>query len=226
MNKIKQYTKEITTAYIKYKIQNNGFWFVDIPRTSSSSIRIELGMYYGIPYGKKNILEKKFASPYKLFHDHLSVKDMKYKLGSKLWNQLFTFTFVRNPWDRIFSFYFYRKKCHEIPASLTLKEYIVLLYNKQLGKYELPLNSHEYKNCADYILCDEKIDVKYIGRYENREHDLYEIASLIGWTRTENLYLQRSKPRLVNYKDLYDSNMIKMIERMYMKDIELFNYTY
>ena len=31
---------------------------MDIPRTSSSSIRAELGKIYGPPYGKMNLIEK------------------------------------------------------------------------------------------------------------------------------------------------------------------------
>ena len=214
-------------TYGKYKIRNHGFWFIDIPRTSSSSIRVALGKCYGIPYGKKNIFETKFSSPYKLYHDHLPGENIKRKLGSELWDQLFTFTFVRNPWDRIFSFYYYRIKCNEIPSSLTFREYVLLIKNKQLGKYGLPLNSHEYKNCADYILEDsDKIIVSYIGKYETREKDLNIIANKISCNQIGNLHLQRATPTDINFSKYFDIEIATIIERLYFKDITLFNYTY
>ncbi len=226
-NNLKQATKSIINAYGKYKIQKHGFWFIDIPRTSSSSIRVELGKYFGIPFGKNNIFETKLSSPYKLYHDHLPVKNIKRKLGSELWNQLFTFTFVRNPWDRIFSFYYYRKKCNEIPSDLTFREYILLLKNKQLGKYGLPLNSHDYKNCADYLLDDNnKINVNYVGKYETREKDLDTIAKKIGCNRIGDLHLQKATPHRINYTKYLDTEIIAIIERLYLKDITLFDYTY
>ena len=224
---LKQATKSVINAYGKHKIQKHGFWFIDIPRTSSSSIRVELEKYYGIPYGEKNIFETKFSSPYKLYHDHLPGKDIKRKLGVELWNQLFTFTFVRNPWDRILSFYYYRLKCNEIPSSLTFREYISLLENKQLEKYGLPLNSHEYKNCADYILDENnKIDVNYVAKYETREKDLNTIAKKISCSQIGNLHLQKTTPPGLNFSKHFDIDLFAIIEKLYLKDITLFNYSY
>ena len=226
-NNLKKFTKTTLNMYGKYKIQKHGFWFIDIPRTSSSSIRLDLGQYYGVPYSKNNILKTQISSPYKIYHDHLPGKEIKEKLGSELWDRLFTFTFVRNPWDRILSFYYYRIKCNEIPSSLTFREYVLSLKNKQLGKYGLPLNSHEYKNCADYILEDNnKIIVDYIGRYETREKDLNTIAKKIGCNQIGNLPFNKATPSNINYSKYFDSEITTIIERIYLKDITMFDNTY
>jgi len=73
------------------KILEAGFWFIDIPRTSSSSLRIELGKRFGIPYGKKNLLDSKYSSE-QIFPDHLTALEMKRIIGSDNWGKIFSFT--------------------------------------------------------------------------------------------------------------------------------------
>lgn len=85
-----------------YQVKKNGFWFVDIPRTSSSSIKIELAHMYGKAYSKINLLErnlidKKYTLDKSPFKNHLTAIEMKRILGEKIWDEIFTFTLVRNP---------------------------------------------------------------------------------------------------------------------------------
>jgi hypothetical protein len=55
--------------------------------------------------------------------DHLTAQDMQKRLGNDLWRELFTFSFIRNPWDRFLSLYFYRRNCGELQSNVTFKDY-------------------------------------------------------------------------------------------------------
>ena len=67
------------------QIKRNGFWFVDIPRTSSSSIKVELGNAYGAPYGKANLIESQFSTK-QTIPDHVPAVYMRTHLGVESWN--------------------------------------------------------------------------------------------------------------------------------------------
>src|SRR5262245_8701167 len=95
--------------YGRSQIRRHGFWFVDIPRTSSTSIRVELGRFYGLPYGKSKTFEDQYSTP-QIFRDHVPAREMREILGTDLWERIFTFALVRNPWDRIVSMYNWRRK--------------------------------------------------------------------------------------------------------------------
>ena len=44
-----------------HEIKRNGFWFIDIPRTSSCSIKVEPGNTFGPVYEKANTIDKDYS---------------------------------------------------------------------------------------------------------------------------------------------------------------------
>ena len=41
--------------YARFLVKRHGFYFVDVPKTSSSSIRHDLGERFGLPYTKYGV---------------------------------------------------------------------------------------------------------------------------------------------------------------------------
>ena len=224
MNSVKTKLKQY---YAIFQIRRHGFWFVDIPRTSSSSIRAELGKFYGIPYGKSNTFDKKHSSP-QIFKDHLPAKRMRQILGPEIWDRIFTFTFVRNPWDRIVSIYNWRRKIGKISHELTFRDYILELKRAHRGTGGDLFNyyGHYYGSC-DYILGkNDEIIVDFIGKYENRERDIKEIARQIGFKELGNLVTQEASPSRKHYSEYYDELTREIVEQIYRKDLDLFGYEF
>lgn len=108
------------------EVAKHGVWFVDVPRTSSTSIRVELGKYLGPVYGKSNIIEKEYIVE-KVFSGHQTAQKMSAFFGEELWGRLFTFTMVRNPWGRTYSMFNYRRKLAKIPSSWSFRDYVLEL---------------------------------------------------------------------------------------------------
>ena len=133
-------------SIILKKILSAGFLFIDIPRTSSTSLRVELGRIYGAPYSKSNTIEKEFAQP-QGFPDHLPAIAMKNLLGNENWEKLFIFTLVRNPWDRTLSMYNWRVMVNNIPSSLDFRAYVIRLRDYLSGvKYGNYHDGYNYSN--------------------------------------------------------------------------------
>jgi len=245
----KLYLETIQTPYKLYhgsiKIHKHGFWFVDIPRTSSTSIKAELGRIYGLPYGKaKLFIDQNYAnelsSDYfttkqhkkhyvnQIFKDHLLAIEMQKIVGEKIWEKIFTFTFVRNPWDRILSLYFYIKQKGDILDDMQFRDYIFALSNfRKKGKESLFRNREHYLSASDYIIdANVEILVDFIGKYENRDDDIKIIAQKLGCEQLGTLAINKSIRNNRHYSEYYDKDTQEIVREIYRKDIELFEYKF
>ena len=215
-------TKVKPKKQILKKIKQHGFWFVDIPRTSSSSIRSELGKHLGVVYGKRNIIESEHRTP-QIIVDHISASRFREYLGHELWDEIYTFSLVRNPWDRTLSHYLYRVKITEI-VDLSFRDYVIKLNSAQA---DTPLfRFHGTRFGAYDFLYDESDNllVDYVGKFETRAQDLKIISEKIGVTSLGKLHLQSAKPTHLHYSDAYDEETKEIIYNLYRKDIDAFDY--
>ena len=102
-------------------VRKNGFWFVDIPRTSSSSLRTELAAKYGSNYGKGSLFDRTYTVS-RSVPAHIPAVRARRRTGERLWDNSFTFSMVRNPWDRFLSIYWYARKAGVLPESFTFRD--------------------------------------------------------------------------------------------------------
>jgi hypothetical protein len=151
-------------------------------------------------------------------------------------NSMFKFCFVRNPWDRAVSSYFYiRDRCqtgsHHVnyfmPSSTYVKiitedtsfsEFICNIFHK----YGVSINPH-FKYQYEEAFYKEKQFVDFIGRFENLEKDWAYVASVINANPV--LPHINATPHK-HYTEYYDEESKQIVAEIYKKDIELFNYTF
>lgn len=219
--------KKIKVRYAVYKICKCGVWFIDIPRTSSSSIKVELGIKYGWPYGKQNLLEKNFAS-LSCFTDHINASKMRSIIGKKNWEKIFTFTVIRNPWERMVSIYHYRIRKNQIPSDLLFKDYLKLYQNNDLNPFlKHPHFGKNMANMIDYISDEQgKIIIDYVVRYENRDEQLQYVKEKINFPELGNLALQSASPTDNDYREYYDEESREIVSSIFKRDIEGFGYSF
>ncbi len=226
--RFQRWRRKLEIFYGKVQIRRRGFWFIDIPRTSSSSIKAELGQLYGRAYSKLNIKDKGYGKQ-QIFADHLPAHQMREILTSDVWNSIFTFTIVRNPWDRLLSSYYYRKnRVKNLPEDMDFKKYVFELYHFMNHKNSpLFLYHGYYYSAAEYIL-DEKEDkiINFIGKYENREEDIRYIGEKLNIPKFGSLHIQKAREIQEPYSKFYDDEMAQMVGKLYEKDIKLFDYKF
>ncbi len=209
------------------ELEQTGFWFVDIPRTGSSSIKAELGKAYGPLYGKTNLIEQEYSTE-QVFVDHIPAAEMQRTLGTALWDKLYTFSFVRNPWARLVSLYYYRIRKGHFGQELSFRDYVLRLRDFYAGdSCELFAYDGFYRRCSDYILdADGNILVSFVGRYENRAEDLAHIGRNIGSPDIGKLWIQKSDGQAGHYSCAYDDEMAEIVRTIYARDIALFDYDF
>ncbi len=145
------------------------------------------------------------------FYNHISANQIKQALGTKIWNSYFKFCFVRNPWDRAISKYYWKQAKNAEIKSLDL----------WLTRANLNLNWEIYT-------IDNEVAVDYIGKYESLTKDLSCVAKKLS-IPFDN-WLPRAKDNFRknrrHYSEILTAKQAKIIEEKCINEIKLFGYKF
>jgi hypothetical protein len=159
-------------------------------------------------------------------HQRLLILENKYNI-----NDLFIFTFVRNPYDRCVSWFAYHKNSDlEEYKNMTLNEW-VKQGCKTHWKIQNKTNWIEEKKSPllQYNFIDGNKQIDFIGKIENFENDCKELIKILN-----NLYVKNHINKQIVYKNIksnsssnkeilsYESK--ETIYILFKKDFEYFNY--
>lgn len=194
--------------------------FIHIPRTAGTSILVK----YTLPHfdnqkynnisdfdpkilreTSKEILSKSFKFTHFNFKSyHKYIKNNEYKI----------FTIVRNPYDRIFSYYKFHIYKLKINSEISLLNNEFEKFNQYLNLY-LKDEKFLLKRSQTYFLLNENkiIDsnIKII-KYENLNEEIKDLPKL------------NASINFVSKKDVYNQENIKIVKEFFLEDFINFNY--
>ena len=162
---------------------------------------------------------------------HWSIRDFEWE-DSKLLNEYFKFTIVRNPWDRLVSAYFYLKNTTEyendqIFASEYLTRFSTFEEFVHDGLDNESVFSWVHFRTQKSFLINQQghIDLDFIGRFENLEVDFRKIAHKLG--KPDTLAIGKANySKREDYKNYYNQTMVDAVYDKYKEDIEYFEYEF
>lgn len=194
--------------------------FIHTPKTAGTSVEA----WFWQVYGRENVVIHKHA-PLR----YRNLRDM----------DMFKFSVVRNPFSRAVSWY--QQGLSLILLDEAIKRFRIdgltqEAWDKGFDYFIQTFYDRDGVNPGDdilispaytqfyYVSIDDKIAVDKIIRFENLEEEFKEIEQMVG----TNYGLQRLKvgpsDKLRDWKSVYTPTSKKLIEEIYKKDLEVFNY--
>lgn len=137
-------------------------------------------------------------------------------------NDYYKFAFVRNPWDRVVSWYFFCKSSKDPLRNTSNISFDQFLIDEEYKhrvwgawpKYERYKFQHTFTQGCDFI-----------GRTENLQSDFNIICDKIGIPHLKFLH-RGNKTEHKHYTEYYNDETIKIVADYFAEDIDYFNFEY
>jgi len=208
------------------------FLFIHFPKTGGNSIQEVLkdfsedeiitpaahqdGIERFEVYNKKHQLNK-----------HAALDDYKSALDRKTYRSLFKFSVIRNPWDRMISYYF---SPHRGVTEWDRGQFLELVQNlPPCRKYicETSIAEKVAKRVGfDSFIPRKKLDsdLDYLIRFEHLEDDFKIVCRKIGIPCSPLAQRNRSGRR--HYSEYYDDELREGVQRRFSDEIRFGGYTF
>lgn len=176
------------------------FIFIQPKKTATSTLHGVLFRYMVVDYSKIS-RHAKYSEALELYPES---------------KNYFKFCFVRNPWDRIVSFYFFKKDglaTVKIPKDMSFKQFVNLV-----------ITEHKITMPDQYGHIEGFDNFSFIGRFENLQQDFNFVCDKIGIQRQQLLHDNKTKHK--HYTEYYDDETREIVAEKYARDIEYFGYKF
>lgn len=213
---------------------SHNFLFVHIAKTGGTSVRAALRKYRGAPrYAVPLFLTSMFSQMtrprHKLgvkFPRHAKAIAAKEMLPTPVFDQLFKFAIVRNPWDlQVSSYHHIRREKPEVLAGVNdFEEFLRRKFDPNRD-YDYMLDISAERQWEYLVDLNGNTIVDFIGRYENLAQDFHTICERIGIS-TPCLPHERKATDRGAYREYYNDETAAMVEEHYQRDIKLLGYTF
>jgi|TARA_Y100000034_G_scaffold38117_1_gene46826 chondroitin 4-sulfotransferase 11 len=218
--------------------------YIAIPKTASGSVR-------SIFQGSLGVFSK-YGGPEGCHSTYMDAKKEILEINENI-NEYFSFSFVRNPWDRFVSQFLHPPMPGMPPLWVdylknlgaphrpwrlpgpdefrgTINEKLNFFIKNILNE---PFFMSTYEEALMFwpqtdFICDNKGEMRidFIGRFENLQEDFNVVCDKIGIDARPLPHLSASKPKIKPYRQYYTEKTKKIVAEKYKKDIEYFGYKF
>jgi hypothetical protein len=193
------------------------FLFVHIPKTAGNSIQSVLRNYsedeiVALRAEQDGIERFGLRNPNYKIKKHSTLVEYRAALGEARFRDLYKFTCVRNPWDRMVSYYFRPARHVE---GWDRKEFRKLILKALSVTDYLRLDKRE---------ADPFGNMDYIIRFENLPDDFRAVSARLGIPAAQLPLYNRSNRE--HYSKYYDEELCELIRKRFTPEIERFGYAF
>lgn len=214
-------------------LQHYSAVYIDIAKVASSSLKTALAEILGLD------LKNARANPHEIEFPRPTAPC---NAGERLYPGLYTFAFVRNPWDRLVSCY--RDKIRrEVQGFTGFSQSGVAHCLARFDVFSADMSFEEFVG-AVALIADAEADehfrsqysyltnslgemaVDFVGRYESLEPDFRHVVERIGLPKGIRLPRLQVNPRSIPYTDYYTATAREIVATRFAQDISLFSYRF
>ena len=202
------------------------FIFIHIPKTAGTSVEnlffsaAERVLHPSTPAELQICRSTLFGQDVnKKYLQHLTAEEIKHSpyITPEYFKNYFTFTFVRNPWDRAVSEWKWRTASNPKSAHLSLEEFLNKVARKREDAHDMSQYSFIYDKNQHKL-------VKFIGRFEKLQEDFLHICKQIKHPPTELPHANKTERK--PYQEYYNTYSKELVGELFKEDIKIFNYTF
>lgn len=225
--------------------------FIHIPKNAGQSIENVFLKLLGLTWETRAPLllrenDNENLGPPRLAH--LRAEEyLNYKyISEDLFDNYFKFTFVRNPWSRMISFYKYLGYSKKMDFKTFLVKHFETKIFKEKYWFVRPQVEYIYSSSGDLL-------VDFVGRFENLNEDFDKVCKRLSINNVKLPYINSSNNKIDKHKTysienllksfkskkivknnticdsyqyFYDAETSAIVEGLYKKDIDVFGYTF
>ena len=173
--------------------------------------------------------------PWDESYPHYTAMELRRYLGARRFNRYFKFAFVRNPWERLVSRYFFLRaqNSNDPDARINERDYYPpgnLTFNDWLlrrGSGRNCIHPMDLRQQLEWLTAtDGSLAVDFVGRFESLSNDFAEACRRIGLHPTLPHINTQTPPGEGGYRDLYTDGGRELVARVFRNDIERWQYDY
>jgi hypothetical protein len=162
---------------------------------------------------------------------HVDAATIKRMVPDEVWNSYFKFSITRNPWDRIISDFFWKKRQDpELIPRKRFYHYMGVPFNELeqvKNRFDTFIRSEQWTNNDRFYILDDQLCIDQAIRYERLSEDFSEICSKLG---LDNCSLPRLKSGMRqknhHYSEYYDEDSKSIVAERHKNDIRFFDYRF
>jgi hypothetical protein len=183
-------------------------------------------IYYDVPKaGSTSIREMLFPDPY--YGNEICTVPCRYSVKEKIIEEkeYKTFSFVRNPYDRMVSVFshfnknFNMKDYEHISAAFGFEPETIDTF-KGFVKMSIAHQNHHWQPQTCFV----PEDVDFIGKIENFQRDFDTVCDMIKISRMNILHSNKTNHK--HYSTYYDEETYDLVTKRYSDDLKRFNYNF
>lgn len=209
------------------------FLFVHVAKTGGTSIRAALQpLRWKDPYFYPQLICSRLSSMtgHRIgakFPRHAKIIAAKEMLPQELFDQLFKFAIVRNPWDlQVSSYHHIRRERPHLMTHINNFEQFIHWKLDPERPYQFHIDT-SIEQQSDYLIdLHGKLLTDFIGRYENLLDDFNSICGHIGIKPPALPHRRKATDRDKDYRSYYTDALAAKVAAHFQQDIELLGYNF
>lgn len=163
------------------------------------------------------------------FTKHSTLSNYKWELPRQIYSSMFKFSTIRNPWDRMVSFYF---SPHREVKEFNRDEFAKLIQSVPTLRYSISTKSITQKIVSrfglpfsgDFGKKPLGSELDYLIRFENLENDFKAVCKKIGIPPCS--LPKRNSSKRQDYPKYYDEELAEMVSIRFSEEIKLGGYCF
>jgi chondroitin 4-sulfotransferase 11 len=193
--------------------------FVHIQKTGGDSIRAALGVELNDP------------------HKRRTAPELRAIYGDAIWQSSYKFAFVRNPWDRLVSWWtmidalrprfeagevFNVFQTYVLSRAKTFEDFLTRC-DEEVA--DVDGSKHIFRNQIDYLTDHSRhLIVDFVERFERLQEDMSKVAREIGMGTLVLPRINVSQHK--HYSEYYTQDSANLVANRCRKDLSLFGYRF